>query len=646
LGKEGELLLGEGSDAIRDSVCALIEQKLEPLRLLGMLTQEKLHPEHQKPMSLHDMSEEDIGRLKNRLAFEQDLTATQKEQVDNLIDQITSKKITHVNLMGWSRGGYNAIRIANRLNETCPNIQVNILALDPVPGPGNHTPDAMHVPSNVKHYVSVLTKNEYRLGFLSIIPKIMNPARTDSKVVTIPGDHDSFMGDLERPKIYPDPIEPLQERVEQFVMATFNDWGAVNISINSDIHADQDWKNIGQHRAEYTHLSESSSAGPVEVVNSKAGYRLVHDAVLGRQYINVIPALQYNPPNELDEYFDIASDTCTLHRDYNDEKIVSQIAQAIDEADDSMLYRLFAYVEARYQISERNEILREPLEKIKDKALGRNIFLAACVNDMGILEKNKLHLDDRDEMGDTPLIIAARYGNESFLQALINSHAQISLMNKQRETALIVAAQRGNIATLQRLLKHCSEQEQIDALIAAAKTHQKLAVNYLADAIDLSSMSLLLHAEIRFLLIWTIENNDVKLLSALIEHSHILLDHRLNAQGQTVVKYAQDLNRQDIVSAFSSRPTAKPFLMTLRTAITFASACALGYSATVLGASLHAAHYSALTKTLFVANSLSAPVGVIALVLASLAVIALLTLERKACEHSPQHKQISATINL
>lgn len=70
------------------------------------------------------------------------------------------------NLFGFSRGADSTLRIANELYRLYPerNIKINILAIDPVAGPGDKKHQAARlIPPNVANYEVVLMEHEHRV---------------------------------------------------------------------------------------------------------------------------------------------------------------------------------------------------------------------------------------------------------------------------------------------------------------------------------------------------------------------------------------------------------------------------------------------------------------------------------------------------
>ncbi|MBA1203679.1 hypothetical protein G7009_18315 [Pseudomonas capeferrum] len=99
-----------------------------------------------------------------------------------------------VNLVGWSRGGVSCHMLANAMfeDDELKHIPVNILAIDPVPGPGNFQPNKVTLKSNVKEYVGFYARNEHSKGFSCVIPK--TDPKTSIHVYPIAGRHATLVG--------------------------------------------------------------------------------------------------------------------------------------------------------------------------------------------------------------------------------------------------------------------------------------------------------------------------------------------------------------------------------------------------------------------------------------------------------------------
>jgi hypothetical protein len=79
----------------------------------------------------------------------------------------TKQPIDTINLIGWSRGAVSCLKTAFKLFEVFEDtINVNIFAVDPVPGGANETTDDIHfIPPNVRQYVGILALDEDRKPF-------------------------------------------------------------------------------------------------------------------------------------------------------------------------------------------------------------------------------------------------------------------------------------------------------------------------------------------------------------------------------------------------------------------------------------------------------------------------------------------------
>lgn len=99
-----------------------------------------------------------------------------------------------VNLVGWSRGGISCHMLANAMlaDPQLKHVQVNILALDPVPGLGNCQTHRITLGSNVKEYVAFYARDERSKGFACVIPH-MAPS-TAVHVFPMVGRHATLVG--------------------------------------------------------------------------------------------------------------------------------------------------------------------------------------------------------------------------------------------------------------------------------------------------------------------------------------------------------------------------------------------------------------------------------------------------------------------
>lgn len=97
-----------------------------------------------------------------------------------------------INMLGWSRGAVTCTKMAFRLSEIFPQMDVNIFAVDPVAGPGNKSEeDASTIRGNVKNYLAVLSMDETRGFFKPQDIKRMDFTNRGTNVIYLPfpGNH-------------------------------------------------------------------------------------------------------------------------------------------------------------------------------------------------------------------------------------------------------------------------------------------------------------------------------------------------------------------------------------------------------------------------------------------------------------------------
>lgn len=94
-------------------------------------------------------------------------------------------KITTINMIGHSRGGVAAIMASHELYYLFPDAQVNIFAIDPVPGSGSLNKEMVALAPNVKNYVGVYAADEASNCFNAVAPWfLLNSTSTDPLAVT------------------------------------------------------------------------------------------------------------------------------------------------------------------------------------------------------------------------------------------------------------------------------------------------------------------------------------------------------------------------------------------------------------------------------------------------------------------------------
>ena len=110
-----------------------------------------------------------------------------------------------ITIIGHSRGAIQAFMLANKLynNKETKSIDINIIALDPVPGP--ITPSsAKYLSDNVKK-CHLFLASECRMPFFtSMIPKM--PNKTNKFIYSVPANHPGIVNT----KIFPDKERPFR----------------------------------------------------------------------------------------------------------------------------------------------------------------------------------------------------------------------------------------------------------------------------------------------------------------------------------------------------------------------------------------------------------------------------------------------------
>ena len=110
--------------------------------------------------------------------------------------------IKAVNIVGWSRGGVSAIKLAAIMSKDpgLAHLPINMFVVDPVPGllnPLSDDFDKFRVTSNVKNFFAVYAEDERSIGFSPIIPKIDDPKETKGTMLRFPGDHSTLVGSVQ-----------------------------------------------------------------------------------------------------------------------------------------------------------------------------------------------------------------------------------------------------------------------------------------------------------------------------------------------------------------------------------------------------------------------------------------------------------------
>lgn len=133
---------------------------------------------------------------------------------------------THVNLVGWSRGGVSCHMLANAMlvDSQLKHIKVNIFAVDPVPGVANFQNEKVNLGSNVSQYVGFYARDERSKGFSCVIPT--THSSTQVHIFPMAGRHATLVGNAaangsEGPKVLHEP----GRIVRHFAETCLTRWG-------------------------------------------------------------------------------------------------------------------------------------------------------------------------------------------------------------------------------------------------------------------------------------------------------------------------------------------------------------------------------------------------------------------------------------
>jgi hypothetical protein len=116
--------------------------------------------------------------------------------IERTYDQIPNGKryLARINMLGWSRGGVTALMLANALSRhpKFKNVEVNIMAADPVNGPVGLEPDHYTLPPNVKNFSAIIKSTAANFGFSPLHKsqlRVLNPQVTQVEYFFMYGNH-------------------------------------------------------------------------------------------------------------------------------------------------------------------------------------------------------------------------------------------------------------------------------------------------------------------------------------------------------------------------------------------------------------------------------------------------------------------------
>lgn len=203
-----------------------------------------------------------------------------------------------INLLGYSRGADACLRFANVMYEFYPDIDINIFAIDPVPGLGRQSVEqSRQIPPNVKHYVSTLALNENKTTFNVQDYSLLKPVdyeKTKIECLPFPGEHavqrsyaDDRPGTREASELIQDAaIDQLEAWGTTFgsdpkYPVKLNKQGRVTIS---EVRTDTD--PIGLIFKYSTMISDIDRYGKLSSVRSVARHREDYVPILSHCFIN------------------------------------------------------------------------------------------------------------------------------------------------------------------------------------------------------------------------------------------------------------------------------------------------------------------------------------------------------------------------
>ena len=105
-----------------------------------------------------------------------------------------AKKITRVNIVGWSRGAAAGIKLANfmKRDSALKHIKINYFGIDPVMGPAQSKEDHRVLPNTVENLHGIYSLDEKSFGFSSIFADLLQT--TFRHVIQLPGGHAQVAG--------------------------------------------------------------------------------------------------------------------------------------------------------------------------------------------------------------------------------------------------------------------------------------------------------------------------------------------------------------------------------------------------------------------------------------------------------------------
>ena len=102
-----------------------------------------------------------------------------------------------LNLVGFSRGGIEAMWIAQKMEKEKRIKAINLLLFDPVPGDSNVPEKIYSLGPKVKSYLGIYASDERTWMFEPVIPEMESPA-TKVWMIRMPGSHETLVGNIQK----------------------------------------------------------------------------------------------------------------------------------------------------------------------------------------------------------------------------------------------------------------------------------------------------------------------------------------------------------------------------------------------------------------------------------------------------------------
>ncbi|WP_347556290.1 hypothetical protein [Robbsia sp. KACC 23696] len=173
---------------------------------------------------------ERLGALIGLGTTAQDI-AEARAQIQGLEAMIRDNRdhpIHRVNVVAWSRGSACAHIFAHLLNDnpTLRDIEVRLVCIDPVAGPGNHSANVLTVPSNVREAVYYTAEDERSFFFETFHVRRQSIENTRTSFHRVSGNHAMVVGNITALPGTPEVATAVAETMRMCVADQLRQWGS------------------------------------------------------------------------------------------------------------------------------------------------------------------------------------------------------------------------------------------------------------------------------------------------------------------------------------------------------------------------------------------------------------------------------------